>query len=49
MRACWMTKVGYRDLAAGQYPGAERDRAEQIEFLRSLGIPVVLSDGRTGR
>lgn len=47
-RAIWMTKVGYRYLAAGHYPGAEREQAEQIEFLRSLGIQVLSPDGRTG-
>ena len=43
-----MTSVGYRNLAAGQHPGAERDRAEQVEFLRSLGTPGPPSDSRTG-
>ena len=40
-RAIWMTKVGYRYLAAGQYPGAGREQAEDIELLRSLGIQIV--------
>ena len=47
-RARWMTEVGYRYLAAGQYPGAERELAEQLDFLRSLGIRIVPPDGRTG-
>ena len=48
-RARWMSKVGYRLLLAGQYPGAERDRAEQIELLQLLGITVDPPDGRAGR
>ena len=46
-RAVWMTEVGYRYLAAGQYPGSERHLAEQIEFLRSLGIRVLPPDNRS--
>ena len=49
-RARWMSKVGYRYLVAGDYPGGENLLAEQIEFLRSLGIPVVpISPGNTSR
>ena len=48
-RAIWMTRVGYRYLAAGQYPGAEREQAEQADFLRSLGILPLPPDGRTRR
>ena len=48
-RARWMTKVGYRHLLAGDYPGAERRMAEDLEFLRSLGIPIVPRDCTTGR
>ena len=36
-RARWMGKVGYRY----DYPGGENWIAEQLEFLRSLGISVV--------
>ena len=48
-RAIWMTEVGYRYLAAGLYPGAEREQAEQADFLRSLGIPTLPPDGPTTR
>ena len=48
-RARWMGKIGYRLLLAGQYPGAERDRAEQIELLQLLGIPVDPPDRRASR
>ena len=34
-----MSEVGYRYLAAGDYPGGEDLLAEQLEFLRSLGTP----------
>ena len=44
-----MTRVGYRYLAAGQYPGAERDRAKRVDLLRSLGILTTPPDGGTGR
>ncbi len=48
-RARWMTTVGYRYLLAGDYPGAERRMAEDLEFLRPLGIPVVPRARSTGR
>ena len=48
-RARWMTKVGYRLILAGQYPGAERDRAKQDELLQLLGIGVVPPENQTGR
>ena len=49
-RARWMGEVGYRFLVTGNYPGAERRRAEDLEFLRSLGVPVVpISPGNTTR
>ena len=45
-----MTEVRYRFLVAGDYPGTERRMAEDLEFLRSLGIPVVsVSPGNTTR
>ena len=44
-----MTEVGYRHLAAGRYPGAERDQAKQVELLRSLGILTLPPNGRTKR
>ena len=44
-----MPTVGYRYLLAGDYPGAERRMAEQLEFLRSLGIPIVPRHDTTGR
>ena len=37
-RAIWMTQVGYRHLAAGRYPGAERKQAEQADLIRPLGM-----------
>ena len=40
-RATWMTEVGWRYLATGKYPGAKRQRAKDIKFLRSLGIQIV--------
>ena len=46
-RARWMTEVGYRHLAAGRYPDPQRDQAEQVELLRSLGIITLPPDGRT--
>lgn len=48
-RARWMSRVGYRYLAAGQYPGAESGRASHLEFLRSLGILTRPPDGVPGR
>ncbi len=48
-RARWMTKVGYRLILAGQYPGAERDRAKQDELLQSLGIGGVPPNNQTSR
>ena len=38
-RARWMTEVGYRHLAAGRYPGAERDRDDMVQSLSSLTLP----------
>ena len=46
-RARWMIEVGYRYLAASQYPGAERESAEQFDFLRLLGIQILPPDGHT--
>ena len=46
-RARWMTEVGYRHIAVGRYPGAERERAKQADLLRSLGILTIPPDGRT--
>ena len=46
-RAGWMTEVGYRDLAAGRYPGAERERAKQADLLRPLGILTLPPAGPT--
>ena len=43
-----MTRVGYRYLGAGRHPGSERRLAEDIEFLRSLGIRVLPPDNRSG-
>ena len=43
-RAIWMTKVGYRYLAAGQYSGAERGQAEMLGSLDVLTVPPA---GRT--
>ena len=34
-RARWMTEVGYRHLAAGRYPGAERHRDDMFQWLSS--------------
>lgn len=49
-RARWIGKVGYRYLPADDYPGGENSMTEQLEFLRSLGIPVVtVSPGNTTR
>ena len=42
-----VTAVGYRYLAAGRYPGPERELAKQLDFLRSLGIHILPPDGRT--
>ena len=42
-----MTEVGYRYLAAGLYPGAEREQAKQVDFLRLLRIPILPPNGRT--
>ena len=38
-RARWMTEVGYRHLAAGRYPGAERHRDDMFQSLSSLTPP----------
>lgn len=48
-RARWMSRVGYRYLAAGQYPGAERGQASQLDLLRQLGIMTTPPDGGSGR
>ena len=49
-RARWMGEVGYRYLLAGDYPGGGDCLAEDLEFLRSLGIHVVpVSPGNTTR
>ena len=48
-RARWMGEVGYRYLVSGDYPGRERRMAEDVKFLRSLGIPIVPRGGRTPR
>ena len=47
-RAKWMGKVGYLLLVTGGYPGREhdeRDEAELIECLQSLGITVLPCGG----
>ena len=36
-----MSEVGYRYFLTGEYPGGENRLARDIEFLQSLGIPVV--------
>ena len=43
-RARWMTEVGYRHLAAGRYPGAERDPTDMLQRLQLLTLPL---DGRS--
>ena len=45
-RARWMTEVGYRHLAAGLYPSAERHRDDMFQSLSSLTLPP---EGRTRR
>ena len=50
-RARWMGKVGYLLLAAGDTPGAkrdERDEAELLEFLQSIGITLAPRGGTGG-
>ena len=43
-RARWMTEVGYRHLAAGRYPGAERHQADMLQWHSLL---TLRPDGRT--
>ena len=50
-RARRMGKVGYLLLAAGDRPGAERnerDEAELLEFLQSIGIKLAPRGGTAG-
>ena len=44
-RARWMGEVGYLLFAAGDYPGNERDEAELLEFLQSIGITLAPRGG----
>ena len=50
-RARWMGKVGYLLLVAGDRPGEEldeRDEAELLEFLQSVGITLAPRGGAAG-
>ena len=47
-RARWMGKVGYLLLVAGDRPGDERDEAELLEFLQSIGITLASRGGTAG-
>ena len=48
-RARWMSRVGYRYLAAGQYAGGDSEGASQLGLLRLLGLMTTPPDGGTGR
>lgn len=46
-RARWIGEVGCCYLVSRDYPGAECRTAEDLAFLRSLGIPTVPRGGTT--
>ena len=41
-----MTKVDYRYIAAGFYPGAVRHFTERLDFLHSVSIRAFTPDGK---
>ena len=42
-----MTRVGYRYLVTGDYPGAETHTTEQLDVPRSLSILIYPPDSGT--